>query len=78
MNHPLLKATRELLHLTLRDMASQARLPFSTYRDIESGRIQPTRNQLQRIQEVFGRHRAHDQKRLAKWNAAAGEKGGGE
>ena len=78
MNHLLMKATRELLQITLRDMANATHIQLSTYKDIELGRLTATRNQLERIQQVFARHRARDQKRLAKWNTAVGEKGGRE
>ena len=78
MNHLLMKATRELLQITLRDMANATHIQFSTYKDIELGRLTATRNQLERIQQVFARYRARDQKRLAKWNTAVSEKGGGE
>lgn len=77
MNHLHLKALREQLQINIRDMAHQARISSSNYRDIEFGRLTPTPNQLERIQQVFDRHQSRDQKRLARWNAAAGEKGGG-
>lgn len=78
MNHLLLKATRELLRLSLSDMAKRTRIAFSTYRDIESGQVKPTRIQLERIQDIFDRLRARDQRKLATWNAKVSEKGGGE
>lgn len=76
MSHTQIKALRESYGILVRDMAVSARIAFVNYQAIESGRMTPTRQQLNRIEQVFERCEAQKQKRLAKWNAAVGEKGG--
>lgn len=76
MNAADMKALREHYGILVRDMAVSARIAFVNYQAIESGRMTPTRQQLNRIEKVFERHEALVQQRLARWNDVVGEKGG--